>query len=135
MTAPPARRRRPRFVNVVPTPATRALAARLVRQTRDSTAAEAVLANVDDIAPDQYAALLAAVLTSTKAHDKLGRPREPLQLTEEERRRGYSQYRQGERTEFACVAYREYQRVMARRYRDRQKNRRDSGAALRPVAG
>lgn len=59
------------------------------------------------------------VWVADKAHELGGRPVKPLLLTVEEMKRGYSQYRQGARTDFAITAYREYQRAWKRNQRAR----------------
>lgn len=110
----------PRVVNIVPTPDTRAVARAMIHATEQTSGGDAVLQHLSKVAPDQFPALVAALLTATKVHKKLGRPAQPLQFSEDDRKRGYRQYRQGQRTPFAVAAYREYQRVNQARRRARR---------------
>lgn len=110
----------PRVVNLVPTPDTRAVAQRMIHTAQLSTGGDAVLQHLGKVSPDQFPALVAALLTATKVHKKIGRPAQPLQFSEDDRKRGYRLYRQGQRTPFAVAAYREYQRVNQARRRARR---------------
>ncbi|MBZ5736469.1 hypothetical protein K8Z61_18415 [Nocardioides sp. TRM66260-LWL] len=120
----------PRFINVVPNHRTRAVATRMVRLAEERNGADAVLECIADVDPQQIPALIAVLLTSTKVHKKTGRPPMPIQFDHADRLRGYRQYRQGSRTEFAVAAYREYQRINRRKQRQR-----DGTRAPKSVAG
>lgn len=110
----------PRVVNVVPTPATRTLARRMIADAEKTSGADASLAHLHDVHPLQLVALVGLLLTATKQHKKIGRPAVPLQFSEDDRRRGYTAYRNGLHTEFTEAAYREYQRVNQQRRRARE---------------
>lgn len=104
-------------VNIVPTPPTRMLVRRMIRQAIRTTGADAA-PMVADCHPDQVAALIGLLLTAVKIggiHD--GRPRMPDRFTPEQRREGNRLYRQGDRREWVIEAKREYQRHCARKHR------------------
>lgn len=114
------------LVNVVPTPATRRLAATMIHDARTSTGPDAALRHLPKLPPEQGVALVGLLLTQIKVVSKSGRPAMPMTLTEEERRRGYAAWRRGERTPFAERAYREYQRA-AQRARRARRGLREAG--------
>lgn len=109
-----------RLVNVVPSDATRRLAASMIRDAAATTGADSALKHMPEMRADQLVALIGVLLTATKQHRKPGRAPVPSQFTAEERRRGWSQYRQGVRTEFAVAAAREYRRMAQRALRRRE---------------
>jgi hypothetical protein len=115
---PPIRRR---VVNLVPTPATRALAAEVIYQAEQRTGPDAALVALEKVSPDQLPALLGIVLTATKVHKKVGRPRVPLQFTAEERRQAHTAHKNGDKSAWAQAGEREYQRVNQRQRRARLK--------------
>lgn len=117
---PPPQIRR-RTVNLVPTPATRALAAEAIYEASRRTGPDAALIVLAKAAPDQLPALLGLILTSTKVHKKVGRPRLPLQLSATERRRAHTAHANGDRSEWAVNGEREYQRVNQQLRRQRRK--------------
>ncbi|WP_243061183.1 hypothetical protein [Nocardioides sp. SR21] len=108
-----------RLVNVVPTPATRRLAAAMIHDAHQTTGPDAAVKHLAKLRPEQCTALIGLLLTQVKAASKTGRPSMPLTLSAEDRRRGYAAYRRGERTAFAERAYREYQRANQRARRAR----------------
>lgn len=107
--------------NLVPTPETRALATRAIYAAEQRTGADAALLIYREVDPDQLPALLGLVLTATKAHKKLGRPRIPLQFSADERRELHKLYKRGGRSRRVTAGEREYQRVNQRNRRARRK--------------
>jgi hypothetical protein len=103
--------------NLVPTPATRALARRMRARAEQTSGAEAamLLAELD---PHQIYALVGLLLGDrTTPLTKNGRPRLADRFTDAQRRHGYARYRQGARDATTVAQYREYQRVQMRKYR------------------
>lgn len=113
-----------KVVNVVPTKRTRRLAAVMVHDAHQSTGPDAALRHLGRIEPEQVTALVGLLLTQVKVVSKSGRPQLPLTLSAEDRLRGYSAWRRGDRSPFAELAVREYRRAAARARRARLGNRR-----------
>jgi hypothetical protein len=107
--------------NLVPTAATRALAARAIYEAEKQTGPDAALLAVRNVEPDQVAALIGVILTATKVHKKIGRPRVPVQFPPDERRRLHTLYKNGDRSPETLEGEREYQRVNQRNRRARRK--------------
>lgn len=104
-------------MNVVANQHTRRVRDRLLATARDNGGGEAVLRHLADIEPAQLPALIALLL---RPADELRPQRVPFTLTPEAMRRGYSQYRQGSRSDFAITAMREYTRRNKQLERDRR---------------
>lgn len=115
-------------MNVVATRETRRIVDKMLRVAHEEGAGEAVLRHLADLDPAQIPALIAAVLNAparcSRTHsERQSIRREPLPftLTAEAQLRGYSQYRQGVRTDFAVTAMREYTRANKRAERERRR--------------
>ena len=106
-------------MNVVPSQRVRRLAEEMVKDAEEMPGADVVIKYGRHIRRSDVPALLALLLTSTKAHKKLGRPALPAVLPEAERRRQYAFYKKGDRSPEAVHAFREYQRIQQRRQRER----------------
>lgn len=102
---------------IVPTPETKRLARVMLIKASRVGVYEAARTHAEDIAPGQQAALIAVLLAAATRGNKPGPKPLPNQFSEAQRRRGYAQYRQGIRTEFAMAAGREYLRVHKREQR------------------
>lgn len=102
---------------VVPTPETKRVARLLLSDARRVGVYEAALIHAGKVAPGQHAALVAVLLAAATPAVKCGPKPLPNQFTTADRLRGYTQYRQGIRTEFALAAAREYMRIHKRQQR------------------
>jgi hypothetical protein len=103
--------RRSRSFNIVPTAATRKLAAAMITDARKTTGGDAALKHLPDLHPEQLAAFIGALLTQIKIVEHQRGHLLPLELEAEERRRCHAAFARGERTPEVVAGEREYQRV------------------------
>lgn len=109
-------------MNVVATKETRRALERMLEAAKGDGAGEAVLRHLREVDPPQLPALVTLLVRGAvrSTPGTRGRPSLPFHLTPDQQRNGYTQYRQGSRTDFAITAAREYMRANKRAERARK---------------
>ena len=101
--------------NIIPTRQTRLVAQQMLAALATEGGYDVVLRMHAELHPDQWPALVAALLNTGRVG---GRPAmKETRFTQAERRAGHAKYVQGDRSEDVVEAEREYQRLHKRRAR------------------